>query len=172
MLKVSESLPPLLPIVDTNENANFQIQHVPIVYLVRDGNLVDQFSGVPEASTKIDEFIAKGFVEIAKLEVEKLNEGTGPVVPKGAMVKVHYTGKLLDGTVFDSSVTRGEPLEFKVGVGQVIRGWDEGICQLQKGQKAILTCPPHYAYGAQGAGDSIPPDATLTFEVEVVDFTE
>ena len=105
-----------------------------------------------------------------KLGVVILNEGTGPVVPKGATVKVHYTGKLEDGTVFDSSVTRGEPLEFKVGVGQVISGWDEGICQLQKGQKAILTCPPHYAYGAQGAGDVIPPNATLTFEVEVIEF--
>ena len=62
--------------------------------------------------------------------IEKLNEGAGPTVPKGATVKVHYTGKLQDGTVFDSSVERGDPLEFKVGVGQVIRGWDEGICQL------------------------------------------
>lgn len=62
------------------------------------------------------------------LIVEKLNEGTGPVVPAGALVRVHYTGKLTDGTVFDSSVTRGEPLEFQVGIGRVIRGWDEGIC--------------------------------------------
>jgi len=67
------------------------------------------------------------------LIVEKINEGTGPVVPKGTKVKVHYTGKLPDGSVFDSSVTRGEPLEFVVGIGQVIKGWDEGICQLQKG---------------------------------------
>ena len=103
--------------------------------------------------------------------VQKLNEGAGPVVPQGARVKVHYTGKLTDGTVFDSSVTRGQPLEFQVGVGQVIRGWDEGICQLQKGQKAILTCPPDYAYGERGAGGVIPPNATLTFEVEVIDFT-
>ena len=78
-----------------------------MVYLVRDGNLVDQFAGVPTDSNKIDEFIAKGFVEMKKLVVEKLNEGTGPVVPKGSNVKVHYTGKLDDGTVFDSSVTRG-----------------------------------------------------------------
>ena len=102
--------------------------------------------------------------------VQKLNEGTGPTVPPGTKVKVHYTGKLTDGTVFDSSVSRGQPLEFVVGVGQVIRGWDEGITQLQKGQKAILTCPPDYAYGAAGAGGVIPPNATLTFEVEVIDF--
>ena len=102
--------------------------------------------------------------------VTKHNEGTGPIVPKGAMVKVHYTGKLTDGQIFDSSVSRGQPLEFKVGVGQVIRGWDEGICQLQKGQKATLLCPPDYAYGAAGAGGVIPPNATLSFEVEVIDF--
>ena len=103
-------------------------------------------------------------------KVQKLNEGTGPTVPPGNMVKVHYTGKLRDGTVFDSSIPRGEPLEFVVGAGYVIRGWDEGICQLQKGQKAIITCPPEYAYGSQGAGGVIPPNATLTFEVEVIDF--
>ena len=102
--------------------------------------------------------------------VQKLNEGVGPIVPAGATVQVHYTGKLKNGTVFDSSHNRGQPLEFVVGTGQVIRGWDEGICQLQKGQKAILTCPPDYAYGARGAGGVIPPNATLIFEVEVVDF--
>ena len=67
------------------------------------------------------------------MQVKKLNNGVGELVPRGAMVKVHYTGKFPDGRVFDSSVSRGVPLEFKVGVGQVIRGWDEGICQLQKG---------------------------------------
>ena len=85
-------------------------------------------------------------------------------------MKVHYTGKLTNGTVFDSSIARGQPLEFVVGTGQVIRGWDEGITQLQKGQKAILTCPPDYAYGAAGAGGVIPPNATLIFEVELIDF--
>ena len=102
--------------------------------------------------------------------VQKLNEGQGPVCPAGSRVKVHYTGKLTDGTKFDSSHDRGQPLEFVVGAGQVIRGWDEGITQLQKGQKAILTCPPDYAYGAAGAGGVIPPNATLIFEVELVDF--
>ena len=103
--------------------------------------------------------------------VEKLNQGTGPVVPKGAFVTVHYHGTLLDGTVFDSSVQKGRPFKFQVGVGQVIRGWDEGICQLQKGQKAVLTCPPDYAYGSRGAGGVIPPNATLKFEVELLDFS-
>ena len=120
--------------VDIDEHQSvaqmLKIQHVPVVYLVRNGNLVDQFSGVPTEDDKIKNFIAKGFVEQAPLGIEKLNEGSGPICPKGAKVKVHYTGKLLDGTVFDSSVTRGEPIEFVVGVGQVIKGWDEGITQL------------------------------------------
>ena len=85
-------------------------------------------------------------------------------------MKVHYTGTFPDGRKFDSSVDRGDPLEFTVGVGQVIRGWDEGICQLQKGQKAKLICPPDYAYGSRGAGGVIPPGATLHFDVEVIDW--
>ena len=105
-----------------------------------------------------------------QFKVEKLNEGTGPLCPKGAQVLVHYTGKLTNGTIFDSSVQRGEPLDFVVGVGQVIRGWDEGITQLQKGQKAILTCPAAYAYGAAGIPGVIPKNATLIFDVELIDF--
>ena len=83
---------------------------------------------------------------------------------------MHYTGKFPNGQVFDSSVTRGQPLEFTLGAGQVIRGWDEGVAQLKKGQKATITCPPEYAYGAAGAGGVIPPNATLIFDVELVDF--
>ena len=86
------------------------------------------------------------------------------------MVKVHYTGKRENGTVFDSSISRGEPIEFKVGIGQVIKAWDEGICQLSKGQKAMLTCPSNMGYGAQGVPGVIPKNSTLIFEVEVVDF--
>ena len=104
------------------------------------------------------------------MNIQKLNEGTGPLVPQGSMVKVHYTGKFTDGRVFDSSVSRGKPLEFKIGVGQVIRGWDEGITKLQVGQKAEITCPPDFAYGSQGAGGVIPPNATLIFDVEVISF--
>jgi len=85
-------------------------------------------------------------------------------------VTVHYTGKLLDGTVFDSSVKRGDPFKFKCGTGQVIRGWDEGVQSLKKGQKAYITCPPEYAYGIRGAGGVIPPNATLIFEIEVLDW--
>ena len=103
-------------------------------------------------------------------QVQKHNEGTGPLCPKGAHVTVHYHGTLADGSVFDSSVDRNEPFKFQVGVGQVIKGWDEGITQLQKGQKALLICPPDYAYGAQGYPPVIPANATLNFEVELIDF--
>lgn len=82
---------------------------------------------------------------------------------------MHYTGKLLDGTVFDSSREKGEVFEFRLGVGQVIKCWDKGIAMLTKKQKAILNCPPDLAYGKKGAGP-IPPNSTLKFEVEVVDF--
>ena len=102
--------------------------------------------------------------------VKKLNEGTGPLCPKGSKVKVHYTGKLLDGKKFDSSVDRNQPFDFTVGVGQVIKCWDEGITQLQKGQKAVLTCPSDYAYCDRGYPGAIPPKATLIFDVELIDF--
>src|SRR6056300_809057 len=97
-------------------------------------------------------------------------EGAGATPPKGAQVSVHYKGTLLDGTVFDSSYQRNQPIDFSVGVGQVIPGWDEGIMLLNKGAGARFVIPSHLAYGAQGAGGVIPPNATLIFEVELVDF--
>ena len=87
----------------------------------------------------------------------------------GAKVSVHYTGKLLDGSVFDSSKSRNEPLQFILGVGQVIPGWDEGIQLMSKGEEGILFIPYYLAYGDRGAG-TIPPFATLIFEVELIDF--
>ena len=97
-----------------------------------------------------------------------LVKGTGDERPEtGAEVTVHYTGTLLDGTKFDSSVDRGDPFKFKLGVGQVIKGWDHGVASMKKGEKAILTCKPDYAYGARGSPPTIPPDATLQFEVEL-----
>jgi len=97
-------------------------------------------------------------------------EGTGDKPAKGNSVKVHYKGELLDGTVFDSSFKRNEPIEFSLGVGQVIPGWDEGIALLNKGAKATFIIPSDLAYGAAGAGGVIPPNATLKFVVELVEF--
>jgi FKBP-type peptidyl-prolyl cis-trans isomerase FkpA len=96
------------------------------------------------------------------------NEGTGAKAEAGKTVRVHYTGKLLNGTKFDSSYDRNDPIEFKLGQGMVIKGWDEGIALLKEGGKALLIIPSNIAYGARGAGGVIPPFAPLTFEVELV----
>ena len=106
------------------------------------------------------------------LEYVVLEEGSGPVAQKGQKVKVHYTGKLEDGTVFDSSVDRGEPIMFTLGVGQVIKGWDEGIEGMKVGEKRQLTIPPDLGYGARGAGNVIPPNSVLIFDTELVEIVE
>ena len=103
------------------------------------------------------------------LEYIELEAGTGAQAEAGKNVSVHYTGKLQDGTVFDSSSSRGVPISFKLGVGQVIKGWDEGIALMKVGGKAQLIIPPDLGYGARGAGGVIPPNATLVFDVELVD---
>jgi FKBP-type peptidyl-prolyl cis-trans isomerase len=103
------------------------------------------------------------------LVYEETTAGTGAQAQAGKTVKVHYTGKFPDGKVFDSSVSRGEPIEFVLGAGRVIRGWDEGIALMKVGGKATLTIPPDLAYGERGAGGGvIPPNATLVFDVELV----
>ncbi|HAJ28005.1 MAG TPA: peptidylprolyl isomerase, partial [Syntrophus sp. (in: bacteria)] len=89
----------------------------------------------------------------------------------GALVEAHYTGRLLDGTKFDSSVDRGEPLMFLVGRGEVIKGWDEAFRSMKKGEKRILIIPPGLAYGDRSMG-TIPPNATLIFEVELINFLQ
>ena len=96
--------------------------------------------------------------------------GAGASPSQGQNVSVHYKGSLLDGTVFDSSYKRNQPIDFALGVGQVIKGWDEGIALLSKGAKATFIIPADLGYGSAGAGGVIPPDATLRFEVELVDF--
>lgn len=99
----------------------------------------------------------------------KTKDGNGEKPAEGTMVSVHYVGTLLDGTQFDSSVDRGEPIQFVLGVGQVIPGWDEGIQMMSKGEKGVLYIPYYLAYEDRAAG-SIPPFSTLKFEVELVDF--
>ena len=102
------------------------------------------------------------------LVIDEIEVGSGETAVKGKMVSVHYTGWLTDGTKFDSSKDRNDPFNFPLGAGHVIRGWDEGVQGMQEGGKRKLTIPPELGYGARGAGGVIPPNATLTFEVELL----
>ena len=111
----------------------------------------------------------KPIVTSTGLNYHKTKDGNGIKPQVGTLVKVHYTGKLLDGTVFDSSVTRNEPFQFVLGIGQVIPGWDEGLQMMSKGEKGVFYIPYYLAYGNTGSGP-IPPFATLIFEVELIDF--
>jgi FKBP-type peptidyl-prolyl cis-trans isomerase FkpA len=95
--------------------------------------------------------------------------GTGAEAQPGKTVSVHYTGWLLDGTKFDSSLDRNQPFQFPLGGGRVIKGWDEGVAGMKVGGKRTLVIPPNLGYGAQGAGGVIPANATLKFEVELLD---
>jgi FKBP-type peptidyl-prolyl cis-trans isomerase FkpA len=102
------------------------------------------------------------------LQVEEVKAGDGAVATAGKNVSVHYTGRLTDGTKFDSSYDRGQPIEFRLGSGMVIKGWDMGIQGMKVGGKRKLTIPPDLAYGARGTpGGPIPPNATLVFDVEL-----
>jgi len=113
--------------------------------------------------------VAAGYDETPSgLRYKILQEGNGAKAEKGKTVSVHYKGQLLDGTVFDSSYTRKQPIDFQLGIGQVISGWDEGIQLLKIGDKARFVIPSNLAYGSQGAGGVIPPDATLIFDVELM----
>ena len=103
-----------------------------------------------------------------ELKIETLTPGTGTQATAGKTVSVHYTGWLTNGTKFDSSVDRGEPFEFRLGAGEVIKGWDQGVATMKVGQKIKLTIPPELGYGARGAGRVIPPNATLVFDVELL----
>lgn len=102
------------------------------------------------------------------LKYKIIKEGTGKLPEISKNVSVHYIGTLTDGTEFDNSVKRGQPISFPLGMGRVIKGWDEGIALLKVGSKAILCIPPALGYGSRGAPPVIPPDATLFFEVELV----
>ncbi len=132
----------------------------------------------PEETAKAAKELAN-FMAKNKIEVEPTASGLCYVVTEpgngehpqvGKPVTMHYTGKLLNGTVFDSSVERGQPFQFVLGVGQVIPGWDEGVQLMTKGEKGILYIPYYLAYGERQAGDKIVPFSNLMFEVELIDF--
>ena len=103
------------------------------------------------------------------LKIEILKEGTGLGAKNGDTVVVHYTGTLIDGKKFDSSLDRGEPYSFPLGAGEVIAGWDQGLLGMKVGEKRKLFIPSDLAYGERGAGGIIPPNAPLIFEVELLE---
>ena len=129
----------------------------------------DRIKKEKEKEHKMLKDLSKGFSKTSSgllYKFEKENNSQKP--SNGNKVKVHYKGMLLDGTVFDSSFKRNQPIEFTLGIGQVIKGWDEGISLLGIGDKASFIIPSDLAYGASGAGGIIPPNATLFFEVELI----
>ncbi len=107
----------------------------------------------------------------AKVKIDVINEGTGAMAGRHSKVGVHYTGRLMDGTKFDSSLDRGSPFEFTIDAGQVIPGWDMGVKGMKVGGKRRLIVPPELAYGKKGAGGVIPPNATLKFDIELLSVT-
>jgi peptidyl-prolyl cis-trans isomerase A (cyclophilin A) len=127
---------------------------------------------IAEAKAKAEaelEKLATGFSKTASgLRYQIIQKGDGVKAEKGKKVSVHYKGQLADGTVFDSSYKRNQPIDFALGVGQVIPGWDEGVELLKVGDKARFVIPSDLAYGSAGAGGVIPPNATLIFDVELV----
>jgi len=131
----------------------------------REKNIAKQKAAIEAELDKL----ATGFEKTESgLRYQILQKGSGSKAEKGATVSVHYKGQLADGTVFDSSYKRKEPIEFALGTGQVISGWDEGVALLNVGDKARFVIPSHLGYGAQGAGGVIPPNASLIFDVELV----
>ncbi|MFN8607287.1 MAG: FKBP-type peptidyl-prolyl cis-trans isomerase [Vulcanimicrobiota bacterium] len=113
--------------------------------------------------------IGKPVTTKSGLKYQLFKKGNGPEAKAGQLVSVHYTGRLTNGSKFDSSVDRGEPLEFPLGQGRVIRGWEEGVAGMKVGERRQLTIPPELGYGATGTPDgTIPPQATLIFDVELM----
>ena len=135
-----------------------------------EGSRLKRIEEAKKLAEKNIEKLATGFDTTASgLRYQIIQKGNGKKAEAGKMVSVHYKGALDNGSVFDSSYTRKKPIDFKLGVGQVIEGWDEGIQLLQVGDKARFVIPSHLGYGSAGAGGVIPADAILVFDVELMD---
>jgi peptidylprolyl isomerase len=122
-----------------------------------------------QTTQKSSEPIGEPIMLPSGLQYTDIVIGTGKSPQPGQIAVVHYTGWLTDGKKFDSSVDRGKPFEFPIGQGRVIKGWDEGVASMKVGGKRKLVIPPQLGYGERGAGDVIPSNATLVFEVELLD---
>jgi peptidylprolyl isomerase len=142
-------------VIPPNATLNFEVE------------LVSISPGAPDAPAEVEE--AQYVTTDSGLKYVDLEVGEGPAPEEGQTVSVHYTGWLEDGTKFDSSLDRGQPFSFVLGAGRVIRGWDEGVATMKVGGKRQLVIPPDLGYGETGAGEVIPPNATLIFEVELLD---
>jgi FKBP-type peptidyl-prolyl cis-trans isomerase len=138
------------------------------------GNFANLFISTREAVPQLgseENNMTQPDTQSSELVIEDVVVGTGAEAEAGAVLTVHYVGALTNGQVFDSSVARGQPFEFRLGAGDVIRGWDEGFAGMKVGGKRRLVLPPEYAYGNQQAGP-IPPNSTLLFEVELLAVTK
>lgn len=143
------------------------------VTIVRMGKDAEAFKATKETFENLKDYkikkLIEGFTKSSTGLYSKVTKpGTGSKPKKGQTILAHYEGRLVDGTVFDSSYSRKQPFEFAVGTGQVIAGWDEGLLDMKMGEKRTLVVPPNLGYGARGAGGVIPPNAWLVFDVELV----
>ncbi|WP_025743611.1 peptidylprolyl isomerase [Aquimarina pacifica] len=177
--KVVEGLDVVNAIEQGDEIESLEIQRVGAkaegfnateTFRVFNGAKAEREAAAKKKAEDLLEEIAAGFDKTESgLRYQMIQKGDGVKAEKGKTVSVHYKGSLTDGTVFDSSFKRNQPIDFPLGVGQVIPGWDEGISLLHVGDKARFVIPPHLGYGANGAGGVIPPNATLIFDVELME---
>jgi FKBP-type peptidyl-prolyl cis-trans isomerase len=128
--------------------------------------------GMATPGSSVPSPVSTVIITSSGLKIEVLKEGSGPEVKPGQYVSVHYTGWLDNGIKFDSSVDRGEPIQFRLSTGRVIRGWDMGLVGMKVGEKRKLTIPPDLAYGSKGYPPMIPPNSTLIFDVELMNISQ